>query len=376
MSIIDDRGRLFGRFNLIDAAVAGLLIVLLPIAYAAYALFRPPPMRILSVKPAQVVKGREARVQLIGEHLRPYLRAEVGGAQPNQLLILSPSQGEIVLPDIGPGTYDIMLFDEAEEVARLKNALTILPPPAPPPITVQLVGSFVNQDEAQARAVKPGRRYPEHGDPYFEVVSAGPPAEDVRRITVMQSVIDVPVKGMWSVPATVRAACVFAFDSQRCAFNGVPLAAGVFLPVSEQARFLVNEVRPDSPGVSMEVAVRLVGRPEVINLVKVGDVDAIPGGGPRAARIVDVANRRTVSGETSMRVLPEKQQPFEVTMQAADQVAVAEIPRASTATLTRFHSPESAPSPRSLNQTASSASGTTATIDSMKAASISCGSCA
>jgi hypothetical protein len=325
MSIIDDRGRLFGRFNLIDTAVAVLLIVLLPIAYAGYALFRPPPMRIISVTPAQVVKGREARVQITGEHLRPYMRAEVGGAQPNRLLIQSPSQGEIILPELGPGTYDIALFDEAEEVARLKNALTIVPPPPPPPIALQLVGAFINLDEATARAIKPGGRFPQQGDPALEVLSSAAPLEDVRRIVLApQSTIDAPVKAMWSVSATVRAPCAFSFDSLRCAFNGLLLGPGLMIPIADQARFLVREVRADSPGLPMEIAVRLVGRPEVIDLVKAGDVDALPGGGARAARIVSVTGRQTVAGESSMRTLADRQ-PFEVTLQAPDRVAVAEI---------------------------------------------------
>ena len=35
MAIVDERGRLFGRFNLIDASLVAVLVLLLPIAYAA-----------------------------------------------------------------------------------------------------------------------------------------------------------------------------------------------------------------------------------------------------------------------------------------------------------------------------------------------------
>ena len=55
-----------------------------------------------------------------------------------------------------------------------------------------------------------------------------------------------------------------------------------------------------------------------------GDVDTLVGGGSRAARIVSVISRQTVAGETSMRTLAG-QQPFELTMQAPDRVAVVEI---------------------------------------------------
>ena len=52
MTIVDERGRLFGRFNLIDAGVVFVLLVLVPLAYAAYRLFRPDPVRIESVEPS------------------------------------------------------------------------------------------------------------------------------------------------------------------------------------------------------------------------------------------------------------------------------------------------------------------------------------
>ena len=42
MPIIDERGRVFGRFNLVDAAVGLLVLVLLPAAYGAYRLFKEP----------------------------------------------------------------------------------------------------------------------------------------------------------------------------------------------------------------------------------------------------------------------------------------------------------------------------------------------
>jgi hypothetical protein len=43
----------------------------------------------------------------------------------------SPGAAEIRFTD-HPGTYDIVLLDESQEVARLPHALTILPPPTGP----------------------------------------------------------------------------------------------------------------------------------------------------------------------------------------------------------------------------------------------------
>ena len=42
MAIVDEHGRLFGRFNLFDAIVAVLALWLIPIAYGGYLLLRSP----------------------------------------------------------------------------------------------------------------------------------------------------------------------------------------------------------------------------------------------------------------------------------------------------------------------------------------------
>jgi hypothetical protein len=42
MPLVDERGRLFGRINLIDAGVGVLILLLIPLGYAAYRLSRTP----------------------------------------------------------------------------------------------------------------------------------------------------------------------------------------------------------------------------------------------------------------------------------------------------------------------------------------------
>ena len=49
MTVLDDRGRLFGRVNLVDALGLGFVILLIPIAYGTWLLFRPKPVHITSV---------------------------------------------------------------------------------------------------------------------------------------------------------------------------------------------------------------------------------------------------------------------------------------------------------------------------------------
>jgi hypothetical protein len=43
VTVLDDRGRLFGRVNLVDALVVGFIVLLIPVAYGTWLLFRPSP---------------------------------------------------------------------------------------------------------------------------------------------------------------------------------------------------------------------------------------------------------------------------------------------------------------------------------------------
>src|SRR5439155_10161474 len=92
--VIDDRGRLFGRINLIDAAVFGLVLVLLPLGYATYRMFRVPSPEILSVDPASVTVSENMRVKVTGDHFRPFLRAYVGDRL-GDFLVQRPNLGEV-----------------------------------------------------------------------------------------------------------------------------------------------------------------------------------------------------------------------------------------------------------------------------------------
>jgi hypothetical protein len=125
MRILDDSGRVFGRVNLVDAGVALFVVVLVPLAYLSWQLFRLPPPVVDQVIPAVVTPGKDAtRLQLRGRHLRPYLRAYIGGTG-GDYLYEAPDRAEIKLPQLGPGTYDLVLFDAFAEISRFPKALRV-----------------------------------------------------------------------------------------------------------------------------------------------------------------------------------------------------------------------------------------------------------
>jgi hypothetical protein len=303
MTIVDERGRLFGRFNLIDAAVVIAVLVLVPLIYAAYLLFRPAPMKILSVEPSRLDQGQQPRVKIHGMHLRPYLRAQVGAEQPHLFLIQSPNEAEFAMPALPVGTYDLALYDEVQEVARLKNAITIAAPPTGPRVRIRATGAFFNLQEAVARGIAAGRKFPNDAGALIEVVSASAPREDVRRVRPVagsESVMLVPVPGSWQVPATIRVVCQQEMQHQNCTVNEIPLSPGATLPVPGGLAFVIDEIRADAAGAPVIVRAQFTGRSEVIDLMASGDVDAFSA--VDAPRIVSLRNRQTVAGQVSRQV--------------------------------------------------------------------------
>ena len=125
MRMLDDNGRVFGKLNLIDASVALFVVVLVPLAYLSWQLFRQPPPVIDSIVPEVVSPGKDATtVQLRGRYFRPALRANVGSVG-TEYLYESPERAELRVPEIGPGAYDLVLFDAFAEISRRPNALRV-----------------------------------------------------------------------------------------------------------------------------------------------------------------------------------------------------------------------------------------------------------
>jgi hypothetical protein len=72
--VIDDRGRIGGRLNLVDAAAAVVVLLLVPVAVAAFFLFRTPSPTLTRVVPASIFEGPDQRLEIDGENFRPFMR--------------------------------------------------------------------------------------------------------------------------------------------------------------------------------------------------------------------------------------------------------------------------------------------------------------
>jgi len=164
VAIVDSKGRLFGRLNLIDAAALAVLIALVPALLAGYRAFRARPITVTGITPKRLEIGAPARFQITGTAFQPYLQVflakagepfameEVNRSQyMGTYLLASPSLVEVTFPDLERGTYDLYLAEHGRVISSRPAAFTVsqrdYPKGArivkvqfyPPPEAVQLI---------------------------------------------------------------------------------------------------------------------------------------------------------------------------------------------------------------------------------------------
>ena len=246
MRILDDQGRLFGKINMIDAGVVVVVAVLIPIAYGAYLLFRAPAARITAIEPARAPEGL-SQITIRGENLRPYLRVGVGN-QEFALLFENAALAVLPLPRLGPGSYDIVLYDESQELDRLPGALVIEGTPTiavEPAVgseveSAQLVvaGSFQGLEPSAAKGVSATLATGPKNQT-VTVLGFRPPEESLSQL---ESSVTI-TSGTYQVRAVLRIRCVPV--QNECRFQGVAVRPGAALPMKfdgRAANFTVAEI--------------------------------------------------------------------------------------------------------------------------------------
>jgi len=132
--LLDERGRVLARFNAIDAYLAAVTIVAGVAGFTAYAAVIPRTPVVTSVEPTTVSAGPKPRVLIHGHDLRPFLHALVlpsgtaPDADPQQgtpIGIGDTTVGELRLPPLPPGEYDLRIYDQGREVAALPSAFKV-----------------------------------------------------------------------------------------------------------------------------------------------------------------------------------------------------------------------------------------------------------
>lgn len=141
MSVLDSNGRLFGRVNVIDAAVIAIMVAAVPVAAVAYRSMRADAVQVSSLTPGTVKAETPARVTMAGAGFRAYLKAYVAPAgtpfvltqadrlsQETKYLLSSAISAELELPGLAPGAYDLYIYDGGRQVAARPAALRVTAP--------------------------------------------------------------------------------------------------------------------------------------------------------------------------------------------------------------------------------------------------------
>ncbi len=211
MRVIDENGRVFGRINLFDAAVAGFAIVLIPLAYGTFLLFRVPKPQIASVTRVPVTREERrvaggnrltAKLKVRGSGLRPMLTASIDDAPALGFVFESPNSADVMVGEVPPGAHDLVLRDGVQEVARLPKAVTI---EASAPPRVIGIGSLIRLERTIADALTP---------------DAGAAALNAQAILRLGPV-EADAGGFWRRPAEIALQCDPDPNDEGCAVGGV-----------------------------------------------------------------------------------------------------------------------------------------------------------
>lgn len=273
MAIVDERGRLFGRWNLLDLAALILLLGLIPLAYAAYLLFHDRPPTIVSVTPNQVEESQEFQLAIKGTNLRPYMRVSLGAQQARDFVFKSTEEAVLPFAHLAPGTYDVVLYDSAQERFRLRDALTVEPSNLPS-TEIVVIGAFGNLDAAGAAKLVAGMTLPGVG----QIVAVGKAVPDLTDVFAGAKLVGVPMRDALRRPAIVRLTCRVRVQGGTpfCQSNDITIATTSLLMLPTplgQTPFQVQRVQSTTAVESVLVTMRMTAHTSVLSKIKAGDVD-------------------------------------------------------------------------------------------------------
>jgi hypothetical protein len=312
MTFIDGRGRLFGRVNLVDAAIGAFILLLLPLGYGAFLLFRTAAPAVTSVArvPITIEERRlaggsrlSAKLKVKGSGLRPMLRASIGDAPALGFVFENPNSADVLVGEAAPGTHDLILYDGVQEVARAPKAVTIQ---ALPPARIRVAGTLFDLDEATARGLRASATIAGDTNTQGEIVSLGEVVPGRHRFTIGDRSADVAMAGRWERQVVMVLQCDLDPNGGDCAVGGTTLTATaspvvrVVGPSSTVLSLAIDELFPvDAPHPAV-ARIRFTDAAEMLNLIRPGDRDACLD--DRAASVTAIERRRSEQGLASLDV--------------------------------------------------------------------------
>jgi hypothetical protein len=309
MPIVDQQGRLFGRLNLLDAAVVLFLFALIPLGYASWIVFRTPAPVLTGVEPAVLMAEPEVRIVVQGVNLRPFMRVSLNTRQGVDFLFRDSSRAEVLFRDLAPGVYDAVLYDFEKERFRLPNAVTVTRTPAPPAQMV-VVGALGNLNPEQAGQLKPGTSIAGFG----EIAAVGTPLPQSTRVFAGSNTFEVRDPSAVRLPLAIRMGCPVRSREGHpvCAIGEVDLKPGVLVVLPTPfgpMPFQIDQMRSSAAVEPVRLTVRLHGDPRVLAQIRKGDVDLVRTANELSAgaTVMDVAAPRADGREAVLEVQAQRE---------------------------------------------------------------------
>ncbi len=303
MNMIDEKGRLFGRVNIIDASVVLFLVFLIPLAYGTALLFRPARPRVDSVQRVDITNEERrivgggslltAKLKVKGTAFNPMLRATIGGSPALAFVFENPNSADVLVGQVPPGSHDLVLFDGVQEVARAKDAVVI---DTPSTRVIRAEGWLTDLDPAVANELKVGSSFPPDSK-FHEVVEIGPGRPARSRMRLAGREVDMPIEGRVERRVVILLHCDaegadFRTGQVPCTVGGQPVLGAVpmsvVMPGPNAISFSIEELYPVAEPRRARVRVTLDAGVDAVG-VKAGDRDTVLDG--RAAVVSSVQGR-------------------------------------------------------------------------------------
>jgi hypothetical protein len=190
-------------------------------------------------------------------------------------MFASPNVAAVAVPNLPPGKYDVVLYDYAQEVSRLKDALTVIAEQYPR-VTVRVTGAFLQLSTAQAARMSKGAKLP---DSDATILDVGPPQPAVARFRAGGTTIPVAMNGEQEIPATVAIPCELHSGNdgvQQCFVGTTPLAPDAVLAFgrpTDSVSLRVTDVHYGDQSAVARVHVRFTPKTDLRALLRSGDRD-------------------------------------------------------------------------------------------------------
>lgn len=278
MTLIDRNGRVFGRFNLVDSALIAFVLLLLPVGYATFLLFRPARPSIDSVTQVAVTDEERrvsgaglliGKLKIRGNGFNPMLRARIGDRPAMGFVFETPNSADVIVGVVPPGKHDLVLMDGVQEVARAREAVEIHATEGP---SIRAFGWLTGLSAETASTLREGYASDQHVPGAFRIVALGPAKPARSRIAIGSRTIDLPVTGRVERAAELLVRCDWP-SSRTCSVNGESLSntPPIVIALPGGISFEVEAI--DSPADAVPaVAVLRLERPPAG--VRPGDRDA------------------------------------------------------------------------------------------------------